>query len=85
MGYMFGREQGNLSGIKGQRAGIGGNISSLEGGRGMAGGGHIELWPKRGNILAEVGVAEMVRCRSLYATKRCDRCPLCGTDIIGGL
>ena len=31
----------------------------------MAGGVHCQLRPKRGKLIDEVGVAEMVRCRGL--------------------
>ena len=48
---------------------LGGNISSMEGGRGVEGGGNHQLWPKRGKLLAEVGVAEMVSRRGLHYTK----------------
>ena len=33
----------------------------------MAGGGHRQLCPKRGKLLADVGVAEMVRRKGVRA------------------
>ena len=35
----------------------------------MTSGGHFQLRPKIGKILADVGVAEMVHCRGICAPK----------------
>ena len=50
--------------ISGEQA-SGGSSGSLEGGSGLAGGGHRQLWPKSGKLLADVGVAETVRFRGV--------------------
>ena len=54
--------------ISGDQA-LGGSSGSLEGGSGLAGGGHRQLWPKSGKLLADVGVAETVRLRGVRAPK----------------
>ena len=48
----------------------------------MTGGRHFQLRPKRGKLLADVGVAEMVCCWGLCAPKRCASYPLHRTGII---
>ena len=45
----------------------GGNSGSLEGGRGVAGGGNYQIMNKRGKLLADVGIEEIVRSGSVCA------------------
>ena len=56
----------------------------MEGGRGVVGGGHCQLWTKRGNLLDDAGVVEMVFLRGIYAPKLCASCPSSGTGLRGG-
>ena len=49
----------------------------------MAGGGHHQLRTKRGKLLADVRVAEMVRCQGVHAPKRRSRFPSSRTGIGG--
>ena len=46
----------------------------MEGAFGVVGGGNCQLRPKRGKLLADAGVAEMVRLWGLRDPKRNARC-----------
>ena len=65
---MAGRGILRLGNIGGDQV-LGGSSGSLEGGYGMAGGGNHQLWTKRGKLLADVKVAEMVRRQVIRAPK----------------
>ena len=62
---------------------LGGSSGSLEGRCRVAGGGHRQLRPKRGKLLAEVGIAEIVRRQGVNSPKRRAICPSRRTGIVG--
>ena len=59
---------GHLGNIGGYQS-SGGSRGSLEGGCGVVGGGHHQLCPKRGKLLADIGVAYMVSCWCVRSPK----------------